>query len=57
MVLVLKNPPANTGNIRDMCSIPGSGRSLHSSSFAWKIPWVKEPGRLQYMGLQRVGHD
>ena len=29
----------------------------HSSSFAWKIPWVEEPGRLQSMGLVRVRHD
>ena len=31
--------------------------ATHSSSLAWKIPWMKEPGRLQSMGLQRVGHD
>ena len=29
----------------------------HSSTLAWKIPWTEEPGRLQSMGLQRVGHD
>ena len=29
----------------------------HSSTFAWKIPWTEEPGRLQSMGSQRVGHD
>ena len=29
----------------------------HSSVLAWKIPWTKKPGRLQAMGLQRVGHD
>ena len=29
----------------------------HSSVLAWKIPWTEEPGRLQSMGLQRVGHD
>ena len=29
----------------------------HSSTLAWKIPWVEEPGRLQSMGLGRVGHD
>ena len=28
-----------------------------SSILAWKIPWTEEPGRLQSMGLQRVGHD
>ena len=29
----------------------------HSSTLAWKIPWTKEPGRLQSMGSLRVGHD
>ena len=29
----------------------------HSSTLAWKIPWVEEPGKLQSMGLLRVGHD
>ena len=29
----------------------------HSSILAWKIPWTEEPGRLQSMELQRVGHD
>ena len=31
--------------------------ATHSSSLAWKIPWMEEPGRLQSMGSQRVGHD
>ena len=29
----------------------------HSSILAWEIPWTEEPGGLQFMGLQRVGHD
>ena len=29
----------------------------HSSILAWRIPWMEEPGRLQSMGSQRVGHD
>ena len=29
----------------------------HSSTLAWKIPWMEEPGRLQSMGLLGVGHD
>ena len=33
------------------------GMAIHSSILAWKIPWTEEPGRLQSMGLQRVGHD
>ena len=31
--------------------------AIHSSTIAWKIPWTEEPGRLQSMGWQRVGHD
>ena len=31
--------------------------ATHSSILAWKIPWEDEPGRLQSMGSQRVGHD
>ena len=31
--------------------------AIHSSVLAWKIPWMEEPGRLQSMGLERVGHD
>ena len=31
--------------------------AIHSSTLAWKIPWMEEPGRLQSMGLSRVGQD
>ena len=31
--------------------------AAHSSTLAWKIPWMEEPGRLQSMGSRRVGHD
>ena len=31
--------------------------AIYSSTIAWKIPWKEEPGRLQSMGLQRVGHN
>ena len=31
--------------------------ATHSSTLAWKIPWMEERGRLQSMGSQRVGHD
>ena len=57
---VVKNPPANAG---DTGSIPGSEdplekkMSTHSSILAWEIPWTEEPGGLQFMGLQRVGHN
>ena len=33
------------------------GMAALSSTIAWKIPWTEEPGRLQSMGSQRVGHD
>ena len=59
----VKNPPANAGDIRDMASIPGSGRSLgggHGNplqNFAWEISWTEEPSGLQSMGSQRARHD
>ena len=31
--------------------------ATHSGILAWRIPWTEEPGRLQSLGLQRVGHD
>ena len=32
--------------------------ATHSSTLAWKIPWMEEPGRMvQFTGMQRVGHD
>ena len=39
--------------------IPETEKAMapHSSTLAWKIPWMKEPGRLQSMGLHRVQHD
>ena len=55
-----KNPPANA---EDVGSIPGSGRALgedmatHFSILAWEIPWTAEPGGLQCIGSQRVGHN
>ena len=60
---VVKNLPANAGDSRDTGSIPGSGRSPgvgngNSSILVWRIiPWTEEPGRLQSMGSQRVGHN
>ena len=58
MALVVKNLPVNTGDIRKAGLIPGSGRSpeegraTHSTVLAWEIPWTKESGRLQSIGLQ-----
>ena len=36
---------------------PEKAMAPHSSSLAWKIPWMEEPGGLQSMGSLRVGHD
>ena len=36
---------------------PEKAMATHSSTLAWKIPWMEEPGRLQSMGLLGVGHD
>ena len=33
------------------------GMVTHSSILAWRIPWTEEPGGLQSVGLQRIGHD
>ena len=45
--------PLEKGNL--LQGIPGV--ATHSSTLAWKIPWTEEPGKLQSMGSQRVGHD
>ena len=60
---MVKNLPTDPGDIRDAGLILGSGRSpekemtTHSSTLAWKMPWVEVPGRLQSMGSQRVVHN
>ena len=57
---MVKSSPANAGDVRDMGSIPGLGRSSgeemepHFSIVAWTIPWTEEPGWLQSIALQRV---
>ena len=63
MVLVVKNLPSNTGDIRDVSLISGQEDPLeqemapHCIILAWKIPWAEEPGGLQSMGLQTVGRN
>ena len=65
---MVKNLPANPGDAGNVGLIPVLGRSpphpapeeemaTHSSILAWRIPWTGEPGRLQFMGSQRVGHN
>ena len=63
-IIVVKNMPANAGDVRDEGSIPGLGRSpgggmvTHFSILAWRIPWTEETGGLlQSMGSKRVKHD
>ena len=53
---------ASAYNAENMDLIPGSGRSPGGGNgnppiHAWKTPWTEEPGGLQSMGSQRVGHD
>ena len=59
VALVVKNPPANTGSLREPGSgrSPGGGLATHSSILFWRIPWAEEPGGLQSIGSQRAGHD
>ena len=45
---MVKNPLCNAG---DMGLIPEKAMAPHSSTLAWKTPWMEEPGRLQSMGL------
>ena len=58
-----KESACNAGDTGDAGLIPGWGRSpgkgmaTHPSILAWRIPETGEPGGLQSIGLQRVGHD
>ena len=62
---MIKNPPANAGDIRDAGSVPHLGQedpleegmATHSSTLAWRIPRTEETGGLQSVVSQRVGHD
>ena len=62
---MVKNPPANAGDIRDPRQVRSliwedpldNGMATHSSILAWRIPWTEKPGRLQSMGLKKVRHD
>ena len=57
---MVKNAPA--GQEMQVQSLGRKGplvkeMAIYSSTFAWEIPWTEEPGELQSIGLQRVGHD
>ena len=59
----VKNPPAMQESQEMQFQSLGQedsleeGMATHSSILAWRIPWTEEPGRLQSMGSQTVGHD
>ena len=61
--LVVKNPPADAGDTEIRVQSlgrddpPEEEMATHSSVLAWKMPWTEEPGGLQAVGSQRVGHD
>ena len=61
VVLMVKNLPANAGDLRDIGSIPRPGRcpggGTHSSILAWRIPWIEETGRLQVTVRQTQWSD
>ena len=58
LVLVVKNPPANAGDTRDVGSVPCWEDALekrmatYSGILPWKIPRTEEPGGLQYVGCK-----
>jgi len=45
------------GSYRFLAYLSEKAMAPNSSILAWKLPWTEEPGRLQSMGLLRVGHD
>ena len=63
VVPVVKNLPANAGDIRDTGWYLGredpldEGTTTHFSILAWRSPWTKGPGSLQPIGSHRVGHN
>ena len=57
---MVKNMPAKQESHVQSLSQEDSmekGMGTHSNTLAWRIPWVKEPGGLQSMGLRRVKHN
>ena len=60
MAQLVKNPPATQETLVRFLGWKDpleEGMETHSSVLAWRIPWTEEPGGLQSMGPQRVGHD
>ena len=56
---MVKNPPATRETWIPFLDREDLEKEMatHSSILAWKIPWMEEPGGLQFMGSQRVGND
>ena len=57
---MVKNPPANAGGIGSIPAsgrFPGEGNGIPLQYSCLGNPWTKEPGGLQFMELQRVGHN
>ena len=57
---MVKNPPAIQETwVQSLCGEDPleEGMATHSSILAWRTPWTEEPGGLQSMELQRVGHN
>ena len=59
MALMIKNPPANAGNVRDSGLIPTQEDPLEEgmTTSCLENPWTVEPGGLQSVGSKRVGHN
>ena len=57
---MLRNLPANAEDTRESLGWENpleEGVATHSSILAWRIPWTEETDRLQFFGLQRIGHN
>ena len=60
---MVKNPPANAGDVRDAVLLLGQedfleeGTATYASILAWRIPWTEEPSGLLSIGLQIVKYD
>ena len=57
MAQMVKHPPGDLGSIPVLEDPLEEDMATHSSIIAWRIPWTQEPGKLQSMGSQTVGHD
>ena len=53
---MVKNPPANAGDMRNVVRSPSGAMATHSSILTRRIPWTEEPGGIWSIGLQRVRH-